>query len=91
MAASRLEALPPELIVHIVPLLNFEDCMSLRCVSKPLRNLLEDEGLCELITEVTCPLSPIKIHINNEYSSTSRTPLKQRTQRRTSSLTPKPL
>ena len=91
MTSSRLEALPPELLVHLVSLLNLEDCMSLRCVSKPLRNLLKDEGLCELMTEVTYPFSPIEIHINKESSSTSHTPLKQRIQRRTSSITQMPL
>lgn len=87
MAASMLEALPPELIVHIVPLLAFEDCMSLRCTSKPLRSLLEDEGLCELMTEVTYSSLSIKINTNQHSSSTSNTHLRQIMQLRTSSAT----
>ena len=89
--ASMLEALPAEIRVQIVTLLNFEDCINLRYASKSWRDLLEDGRLCERITKVTDSPSLIRNHTNKMFSSTSPFPLRQVIQLGTSSVTQKPV
>ena len=53
MKMATLEKLPMELLVNIISCLNLEDCISLRCTSSVLRAVLEDEGVCQIITNVS--------------------------------------
>ena len=56
LSRSRFEKQPPELLICLVPYLNLEDYMSLRCTSRRLRRIMRDDGILETIGRVRCSL-----------------------------------